>query len=115
MHTANLRPASGIQSLFLNENNSNTRERHFVKELFSALPKEDLELYAGFIREIISNPVPESFANGFRKTAAERVELNDSTKQRFVRTMQRVTQMHEGISRRERTFIQQFWAQISRL
>ncbi|MBE9463479.1 hypothetical protein ACFP1I_11165 [Dyadobacter subterraneus] len=114
MHSVNLRPATVIQSLFLNEGNSNLKESHFVKELFSALPHEDLELYASFIGEIISNPDHEDYISNSRKNV-ERVELNETTKQRFVRTMQRVTRLHEGISRRDRSFIQQFWAQIRRL
>ncbi|GLU55506.1 TerB family tellurite resistance protein [Dyadobacter frigoris] len=115
MHSANLSPASGIQSLFLNENSPNLRETHFVKDLFAALPHEDIDLYASFIREIISNPDQEGYVSGSRKMAIPRVELNETTKQRFVRTMQRVTRLHEGISRRERSFIQQFWAQVRRL
>lgn len=113
MHTASLRP--GIQSLFLNQSNPNLRETHFVKELFAALPHEDLELYASFIGEIISNADTNNYISNSSKIAVERVELNETTKQRFVRTMQRVTRLHEGISRRDRSFIQQFWAQIRRL
>lgn len=115
MHSVNLRPASGIQSLFLNESGPNLRETRFVKELFAALPHEDLELYASFIGEIISKPDHEDYMPGSRKIAVQRIELNETTIKRFVRTMQRVTRLHEGISRRDRSFIQQFWAQIRRL
>ncbi|WP_159476357.1 hypothetical protein [Dyadobacter sp. 3J3] len=115
MHSASLRPVSGIQSLFLNGSSSNLKEKHFVKELFAALPNEDLELYASFIGEIISNPDQEKYISDFRKIAVQGVELNETNKQRFVRTMQRVTRLHEGISRRDRNFIQEFWAQIRRL
>ncbi|MCF0056043.1 TerB family tellurite resistance protein [Dyadobacter sp. CY356] len=115
MQSVNLRPVSGIQSLFLNESSPNLREKHFVKELFSALPHEDLDLYAGFIGEIISRPVNEDYITGSERKTVQHVELNETTKQRFVNTMQRVTRLHEGISRRERSFIQQFWAQIRRL
>lgn len=115
MHSVNLRPLSGIQSLFLNESNPNSRGKYFVAELFEALPHEDLELYAGFIGEIISRPENEDYISGSEKRPVQHLELNETTKQRFVNTMQRVTRLHEGISRRERSFIQQFWAQIRRL
>ncbi|MEO6686121.1 MAG: hypothetical protein ABIN24_09150 [Dyadobacter sp.] len=115
MHSASLRPVSGIQSLFQNGSSSNLREKHFVKELFAALPQQDLELYASFIGEIISNSDRQEYVSDFRKTAVQGVELNETSIQKFVRTMQRVTRLHEGISRRDRNFIQEFWAQIRRL
>ncbi|WP_240163425.1 tellurite resistance TerB family protein [Spirosoma taeanense] len=86
-----------------------------VRELFASDPHADLVIYAYFIRENTGESVDEAYAFGMRRLMAQRVELNEQTKKRFVSILRRVARAHEGISRQERAFIRRFWHEIRHL
>ena len=90
------------------------QELHTIKKLLSGEPHGDLALYAYFIRENTGELSEDAYAFGIRRMAAQQIELTPATKQRFVNILRRVALAHEGISRQERRFIDQFWREINK-
>lgn len=90
-------------------------EMQTVKDVLAHEPYGDLALYAFFLKENHNESVDEAYAFGLRRFKANRDELDDPTKKRYIAVLQRVAEAHDDVSRKERDFIQQFRRELRRL
>ncbi len=85
----------------------NSRKNNFLATLHS-----DLILCARFIQENMAILGDSQKGSDGLPLKAKRIHLCEKTRQRFVNILSRTARAHEGPSRQERIFIQQFWYEI---
>ena len=90
-------------------------EMQTVKDILAYEPHGDLALYAFFLKENHNESVEDAYAFGLRRFKANRTDLDETTKKRYVHVLQRVAEAHDDVSRKERDFIQQFRRELRRL
>ncbi len=78
-------------------------------------PNSDLSLYANFIQE---NWITLNRADAAPNTLLNSeyaVSINEKNKNRFINILSRVAKAQEGVSRQERLFVHQFWAELQQI
>lgn len=91
----------------LGEQDTKTPKKNFVANLQS-----DLILWLRFIQENMAILGGSPKGTSESQPKAQRIHLCEKTRQRFVNILKRTARSHEGPSRQERIFIQQFWYEI---
>lgn len=78
-------------------------------------PNPDLSVFANFIQE---NWITLSRANAAPNTLLNSeyaISINEKNKNRFISILRRVAKAQEGVSRQERLFVHQFWAELNQI
>ena len=85
------------------------------KLLGASEPNSDLSVFANFIQENWvtlnrTNAAPNALLNGEYV-----ISINEKNKNRFINILSRVAKAQEGVSRQERLFVHQFWAELHQI
>jgi uncharacterized tellurite resistance protein B-like protein len=89
-------------------------ETKVARDLLAESPYNDLAICALFLRDNAGEPADEALAFTLCRITDKRIELTKDTKKRFISLLLRVARAHDGISRKERVFIRQFWRELQR-
>jgi uncharacterized tellurite resistance protein B-like protein len=90
-------------------------ETETVRRILSQYEFGDLALHAYDVKESYNVSVPEAYDFALRRFAANRFELNDGIKKRFVAVLEEVAEAYGGTSRKEAELIRQFRRDMRRL
>lgn len=90
-------------------------EMQAVKELLAHEPHGDLALQAFFLKEDYGESAEDAYAFGLRRFRANRGNIDEETKKRYVYVLQKVAEAHDDVSRKERDLIQDFRRELRRL
>jgi len=99
------RALSQMEGIFQNE------EAHHTARLHYAIEKDsDLSVYAHFIQENSTILGQTMNFTCKQESAIKPLNINEVARKRFFSILRRAAKAHEGISRQERLFVQQFWS-----
>lgn len=75
----------------------------------------DLSVFANFIQENWITLNRTNTAPGMLRNSEYAISINEKTKNRFINILRRVAKAQEGVSRQERLFVHQFWAELHQI
>jgi hypothetical protein len=85
-----------------------------IIETYPFIERSDISFFANFIQENKLALSDKSRTTHLQSLGKNSFAINDSAKTRFISILVRIAKAHEGISRQERLFVHQFWAEIQK-
>lgn len=106
----NLTSASIARALLQMEHIFRHEAAHTAKLQYATEIDSDLSVYAHFIQENTAILGQVSTISSKQELATKTLNINEIARKRFFNILRRAAKAHEGISRQERLFVQQFWS-----
>ena len=111
-HNMSLKPVNTVNTLSQLDRIFSKEKSQNADVLYATVAQADLPVCANFIQENMGILGQIVNVTSVQKSGTKSVTLNETTRQRFMNLLQRAIKAHEGLSRQERLFIQQFWSEI---